>query len=147
MFARQQTGMAQEVLDEWLPDLPPPVLDEAMPQPVLNLGGPFLGLAEKKCLTQAGDLFLEEELRAGIFPAEGRDVRLAAVAVQVLSPEHRGEHVITYAGDDVKAPAEVLVSEEAHGSEEEPLLALQPVNRGAGILFVDGVDEEINRRH
>src|SRR5439155_3202969 len=104
--AGQQARVTQEVLQDRLPDLPPPVLDEAMTQPVLNLGGLPVRLVEKQALSQASDLLLEEELRAGILPAECRDVRLAAVAVLMLPPQHGGEHVITHADDDVQAPAE-----------------------------------------
>ena len=47
---------------------------------------------------------------------------LAPVTVLMLAPQDGGEHVVAHADDDVQASAEVLIPQEAHGPEEEPLL-------------------------
>src|SRR5262245_35685885 len=144
---RQQSSVTQEVLKNRLPDLTPAVLDEWMTQPVVNLGRLAFGLAQEQALLEAGHLPLEEEFRARVFPTERGDVRLPPVSVLMLPSQHRGEYVIAHADDDMQAPTEVLIPEEAHGAEEEPRLALQPVHGGTRVLLVDGIDEEVDGGH
>ena len=65
----------------------------------------------------------------------------------MLASQHRGDHVIAHADAHVQASAEVWVPQEAHGTKEEPLLALKPEHRCTGVLLVHGIDKEVDWRH